>query len=59
MLNKNEITAKDFKIDSGRIRFTNDAIKKIEIKMIGKLTEQTTIGKQKSTWRQIIRREVN
>lgn len=59
MLNKNEITAKEFKTDSGRIRFTNDAIKKIEIKIIGKLTEQTMIGKQKLTWRQVIRREVN
>ncbi len=59
MLNKNEITAKDFKTDSGRIRFTNDAIKKIEMKMIGKLTEQTMLGKQKLTWRQVIRREVN
>ncbi len=59
MLNKNEITAKEFKTDSGRIRFTNDAIKKIELKMIQKLTEQTTIGKQKLTWRQVIRREVN
>lgn len=59
MLNKNEITAKDFKTDSGRIRFTNEAIKKIEIKMISKLTEQTTIGKQRLTWRQMIRKEVN
>lgn len=59
MLNKNEITAKDFKTDSGRIRFTNEAIKKIEMKMIQKLTDQTTIGKQKLTWRQVIRREVN
>jgi len=59
MLNKNEITAKDFKTDSGRIRFTNDAIKKIELKMIGKLTEQITIGKQQLTWRQVIRREAN
>jgi len=59
MLNKKEITAKDFKTDSGRIRFINDAIKKIEIKIIGKLTEQTIIGKQKLTWRQLIRREVN
>lgn len=59
MLNKNEITAKEFKTDSGRIRFTNDAIKKIEMKMISKLTEQTMIGKQKLTWRQVIRREVN
>ncbi len=59
MLNKNEITPKEFKTDSGRIRFTNDAIRKIEMKMIKKLTEQTTIGKQKLTWRQVIRREVN
>jgi CRISPR-associated protein Cas1 len=59
MLNKNEITAKDFKTHSGRIRFTNEAIKKIELKMIKKLTEQTTIGNQKLTWRQVIRREVN
>jgi len=59
MLNKNEITPKDFKTDSGRIRFTNEAIKKIELKIIGKLTEQITLGKQKLTWRQIIRREAN
>jgi len=59
LLNKNEITAKDFKTDSGRIRFTNEAIKKIELKIIKKMTEQTTIGEQKLTWRQVIRREVN
>ena len=59
LLNKNEITAKEFKTDSGRIRFTNEAIKKIELKIIGKMTEQTTIGKQRLTWRQVIRREVN
>jgi len=59
MLNKNEITPKDFKTDSGRIRFTNEAIKKIELKIIGKMTEQTIIGKQKLTWRQVIRKEVN
>ncbi len=59
MLNKNEITTKDFKTDSGRIRFTNEAIKKIEIKIINKLTEQTMIGKQYLTWRQVIRKEVN
>ena len=29
LLNKNEITAKSFKTDSGRIRFTNEGIKKI------------------------------
>jgi len=59
LLNKNEITAKDFKTDSGRIRFTNEAIKKIEMKIIKKMTEQTIIGEQKLTWRQVIRREVN
>jgi len=59
LLNKNEITAKDFKTDSGRIRFTNEGIKKIESKIIKKMTEQTTIGEQRLTWRQVIRREVN
>jgi len=59
MLNKKEITAKEFKTDSGRIRFSNDAIKKIEMKIIQKMTEQTTIGNQQLTWRQVIRREVN
>lgn len=59
MLNKKEITAKDFKTDAGRIRFTNEAIQKIEMKMIGKLTDSVTLGKQKLTWRQIIRREAN
>jgi len=59
LLNKNEITAKDFKTDSGRIRFTNEGIKKIELKVIKKMTEQTMIGEQKLTWRQVIRREVN
>ena len=59
MLNKKEISAKDFKSDSGRIRFSNDAIKKIELKMITKLTEQIKIGNQNLTWRQVIRREVN
>ncbi len=59
MLNRKEIQAKDFKTDSGRIRFTNDAIKKIEMNIIKKMTEQTMIGKQKLTWRQVIRREVN
>lgn len=59
LLNKNEITAKDFKTDSGRIRFTNEGIKKIELKIIKKMTEQTMIGEQKLTWRQVIRREVN
>jgi len=59
MLNKKEITTKDFKTDSGRIRFTNEGIKKIEMKVIKKMTEQTLIGEQKLTWRQLIRREVN
>lgn len=59
MLNKNEITADDFKIDSGRIRFTNEAIKKIELKIIQKMTEQITINNQQLTWRQVIRKEVN
>lgn len=59
MLNKKEITAKDFKTDAGRIRFTNEAIQKIELKMITKLTESITVGKQKLTWRQVIRREAN
>lgn len=59
MINKNEITASDFKTDSGRIRFNNEAIKKIELKIIQKMTEQITIGNQQLTWRQVIRREVN
>jgi len=59
MLNQNEITAKDFKTDSGRIRFTNEAIKKIELNIIKKMTQQTVVGNQKLTWRQVIRREVN
>lgn len=59
MLNKKEITAKDFKTDAGRIRFTNEAIQKIELKMINKLTDSIAVGKQKLTWRQVIRREAN
>ena len=59
LLNKKKITAKDFKTDSGRIRFTNDAIKTIEMTIIKKMTDQTTIGDQKLTWRQVIRRETN
>jgi CRISPR-associated protein Cas1 len=59
LLNKNEITAKDFKTDSGRIRFTNEGIKKIELKFIKKMTTQIVLENQKLTWRQIIRREVN
>jgi len=59
LLNNDELTAKSFKTNSGRIRFTNEAIKKIELSIIKKMTEQTMIGKQKLTWRQVIRREVN
>ncbi len=59
LLNKKEITSKDFKTNAGRIRFTNEGIKKIELKMIKRLTEQTMIGEQKLTWRQVIRREIN
>ncbi|MDO5045994.1 CRISPR-associated endonuclease Cas1 [Campylobacter sp.] len=59
MLNKKEIGAKDFMTDSGRIKFTNDAIQKIEKKMIARLTEQIKIDNQLLTWRQVIRREAN
>ncbi|RLA69697.1 MAG: CRISPR-associated endonuclease Cas1 [Epsilonproteobacteria bacterium] len=59
MINKKEIQPKDFKTDSGRLRFTNDAIKKIEMNIIQKMIQQTTVGNQKLTWRQVIRREVN
>ena len=59
MLNKKEITGKDFITNKGMIHFSNDAIKKIELKIIQKMTEQITINKQKLTWRQVIRREIN
>ena len=59
MLNNKEITAKDFQTNGGRIRFVNEGIKKIELKIIKKMTEQIKIGEQKLTWRQVIRREVN
>jgi CRISPR-associated protein Cas1 len=59
LVNNGEITAKSFKTNSGRIRFTNDAIKSIEKSIIKRMTEQTTIGEQRLTWRQVIRREVN
>ena len=59
LLNREQITAKSFKTDTGRIRFTNEAIQTIEIEMIKKLTEQIKIAKQRLTWRQIIRREIN
>ena len=59
LLNKKQITAKSFKVDAGRLRFNNDAIKVIEKSMIDRLTEQIKVGKQMLTWRQVIRREVN
>ncbi|MBE2986751.1 CRISPR-associated endonuclease Cas1 [Campylobacter sp. RM12920] len=59
MLNRREITAKDFETNAGRIKFSNEAVQKIEIKIIGKLTEQVEIAGQKLTWRQVIRREAN
>lgn len=59
MLNKKEITAKDFQTDAGRIKFSNDAVQKIELKMISRLCETLTVGDRELTWRQVIRREVN
>lgn len=59
MLNKDEITAKDFKTDAGRIRFTNEAVQKIELNMIKALTSQVKFENQLLTYRQIIRREAN
>jgi len=59
LLNHEQITSRSFQVNAGRIRFANNAIKTIETAMIGKLTDQITIGKQRLTWRQIIRREVN
>jgi len=62
MLNREEITAKDFESDAGRLRFTKEAVKKIELKFIAKMTEQIEVkgaGGQMLTWRQIIRREAN
>ncbi len=59
LVNNGEIIAKSFKTNSGRIRFTNDAIKSIEKSIIKRMTEQTIIGEQKLTWRQVIRREIN
>lgn len=59
MLNKGEITAKDFKTDAGRIRFTNEAVQKIELNMIKTLTSQVKFENQLLTYRQIIRREAN
>ena len=59
MLNKREITAKDFQTDAGRIKFSNDAVQKIELKMIGRLGETVSLGGRDLTWRQVIRREAN
>ena len=59
MLNKKEITAKDFETDHSRIKFSNDAIQRIESKMIEKLCDTVNIGDRKLTWRQVIRRDVN
>ena len=59
MLNKKEITAKDFQTDAGRIKFSNDAVQKIELKMISRLCETLTVGVRELTWRQVIRREAN
>ena len=62
MLNREDITAKDFESDAGRLRFTKEAVKKIELKFITKMTEQIEVagtGGQILTWRQIIRREAN
>ena len=59
MLNKKEITAKDFQTDAGRIKFSNDAVQKIELKMISRLCDTLTVGSRELTWRQVIRREAN
>lgn len=59
MLNKREITAKDFETDAGRIQFGKEAVQKIELKMIEKLSSCANVVGQNLTWRQIIRREAN
>ena len=59
MLNKKEITAKDFQTDAGRIKFSNEAIQKIGMKMISRLSETIALNGQNLTWRQVIRREAN
>jgi CRISPR-associated protein Cas1 len=59
LLNKKQITAKSFRTDAGRIRFSEDGLKTIERAIISKLTETVRVGKQTLTWRQVIRREVN
>ena len=45
--------------DAGRIKFSNDAVQKIELKMIGRLGETICLNGQNLTWRQVIRREAN
>jgi len=59
LLNREQITAKSFVSNAGRLRFTNEAIQTIELEMIKKLTDSITINNQRFTWRQVIRREVN
>lgn len=59
LLNRKQITPRSFDINAGRIRFKNEAIKTIETAMIAKLTDTIKVGKQRLTWRQVIRREVN
>ena len=45
--------------DHSRIKFSNDAIQKIESKMIEKLCNTVNIDGRNLTWRQVIRRDVN
>lgn len=59
ILNREQIIPKSFVSNAGRLRFANEAIQTIELEMIKKLTTQITINKQRLTWRQVIRREVN
>ena len=58
-VDKKEIAAKDFQTDAGRIKFSNDAVQKIELKMISRLCEPLTVGGRVLTWRQVIHREAN
>jgi CRISPR-associated protein Cas1 len=59
LLNKKIITASSFETRSGLVRFKKEAIKTIELAMIERLTSQVSVGRQRLTWRQIIRREAN
>lgn len=63
MLNKEELKAGDFESDSGRLRIHKEAIKRIELRFIERLTSTIEINiggsKQSLTWRQVIRREAN